>query len=175
MKTLSYFVLTIHRAITLSTVLALAGCAWATRNVYVDATGTDVGTIEFTNKSQDHLITIIVFEDSTDCRGTKFVSAFGEVSTKIVKANHRKDLAVSLGYTKLAPGTLSNCGVTYSLPFSAGHLRISSSVNAPAKKCEFLFESSPDGLNWVSVPNPQRRIPTQPMWQDGAFCLKSDS
>ena len=146
----------------------LSGCAWANR--YRGAATDDYGTVEFVNASPAYRVNITLFEDATDCRGTKFISVFESTAGKSVTVDHREKLAISLGVSVQADlSVFSGCGGIYALPFSSGDRRITLAYFPEVGECRFLFESNERG-NWQVINGVEEREPRQPFLQSGAFC-----
>jgi hypothetical protein len=104
-------------------VSALASCDWASRNVYQDANGPNVGIVVVRNMSPQYRVTLILFEESKDCRGTKFVSHFGEITNREIRVAHRQLLTITAQYSiKATTNESISCGGIYSAPFSQGGL-----------------------------------------------------
>jgi hypothetical protein len=152
-------------------VSALASCGWASRNVYQDANGLNAGTVVVRNMSPQYRVTLILFEESKDCRGTKFVSHFGEITNREIRAAHRQLLTITAQYSiKATTNESISCGGIYSAPFSQGDLRVTIDSNNAGKNCSLNLKRSSNGSPWKQIDKPKKRTPLTPLLQNGAFC-----
>lgn len=146
-----------------TSVAALSGCAWASRNVYQEPQDGNTGSLTVVLEAPDYRSNVWITSEPKVEGSLKAISVFDDTPSKTVKVRRSETIVLSLqlfkaGFTATEI-TSRQCGKAYQVPFSSGDLRVT--LAAQAERCAFLIERRVGGQRWEVVKDAQEW--TQPL------------